>query len=97
MGMWACFPRRAGYNAFLSFRVSHPEPALRPGRQWRATRTVSFALSHSFLWEQLEDVQTVDSLARALLNRYDVAEEKAREDVEAFLAALMPTGAILEG
>ena len=50
-----------------------------------------------FLWEQLEDVQTVDSLARALLDRYDVAEEKAREDVEAFLAALMPTGAILEG
>lgn len=58
---------------------------------------VTLNSTSAFLWEQLENVQTVDSLARALLNRYDVAEEKAREDVEAFLAALMPTGAILEG
>lgn len=58
---------------------------------------VTLNSTSAFLWEQLENTQTVDSLTQALLDRYDVAEEKAREDVEAFLAALTPTGAILEG
>lgn len=50
----------------------------------------------AYIWELLEDSQTVASIAEALTAHYDVSEQKAREDAEAFLAALMPTGAILE-
>ena len=50
----------------------------------------------AFLWETLETAQTAESLTKALTDRYDVTEEKARHDVDAFVAALMPIGAILE-
>ena len=50
----------------------------------------------AFLWEQLEKAQTVETLTAALLENYEVTEEKAREDVVAFVERLRPTGAILE-
>ena len=49
----------------------------------------------AFLWERLEKEQTVQTLAAALLENYEVGEEIARADVEAFLEKLKPTGAIL--
>lgn len=49
----------------------------------------------AFLWELLETEQTVDSLVEKMVDRYEVEAEKARQDVEAFVAKLMPTGAIL--
>lgn len=50
----------------------------------------------AFLWELLETEQTVDSLVEKTLARYEIDAAKARQDVEAFVAKLMPTGAILE-
>lgn len=49
----------------------------------------------AFLWELLETEQTVASLVEKMVARYEVEAEKARQDVEAFVAKLMPTGAIL--
>ena len=49
----------------------------------------------AFLWELLGTEQTVDSLVEKMVDRYEVEAEKARQDVEAFVAKLMPTGAIL--
>ena len=49
----------------------------------------------AYIWELLETEQTVTSLVKALTDRYDVTEEKAKEDVEAFVAKLKPTGAIV--
>ncbi len=49
----------------------------------------------AFLWELLEKEQTVQTLVAALLEDYEVSEETARADVEAFLEKLKPTGAIL--
>ena len=49
----------------------------------------------AFLWELLETEQTVDSLVEKMVDRYEVEAEKARQDAEAFVAKLMPTGAIL--
>ena len=51
----------------------------------------------AFLWQLLEQAQTVDSLTAALVAEYEVSEELARGDVERFLAKLIPTGAILDG
>ena len=49
----------------------------------------------AFLWELLETEQTVDTLVSAILDRYEVSEELARTDVEAFVAKLSPIGAII--
>ena len=50
----------------------------------------------AYLWELLETEQTVDTLVAALLEKYEVAQEQAKADVEAFLAKLQPTGAIID-
>lgn len=49
----------------------------------------------AYIWDLLETEQTVETLVQALTDRYDVTEEKAKEDVEAFIAKLKPTGAIV--
>lgn len=49
----------------------------------------------AYLWELLEQEQTVASLAAGLMDRYEVDKEKATADVEAFLEKLKPTGAIV--
>ena len=50
----------------------------------------------AYLWELLETEQTVDTLVAALLEKYEVAQEQAKADVEAFLAKLQPTGAVID-
>ena len=47
------------------------------------------------IWELLEQEQTADSLTQALLDRYDVAQAQARQDVDAFLAKLISVGALI--
>lgn len=49
----------------------------------------------AYIWELLESEQTVQSLVDALVARYEVGEDVARTDVEAFLEKLRPTGAIV--
>lgn len=48
-----------------------------------------------FLWEQLEQEKTVEQLARALCEKYDVSLQQATEDVTAFAEKLMGVGAII--
>lgn len=48
------------------------------------------------IWELLEQEQTVQSLAEALMDRYAVDQETAQKDVESFVSKLIPIGAILE-
>ena len=49
-----------------------------------------------FLWDLLEQDQTVDSLAQALVDQYEVEFEKAKEDVLKYIEPLLPVKAILE-
>lgn len=49
----------------------------------------------AYLWELLETEQTVDTLTAALMDRYDVEQTRAREDVVAFVERLKPTGALV--
>ncbi len=55
---------------------------------------ISMNPTSAFLWERLAEDQTVDSLTRALLDKYDVNEEKAREDVQGFLRTLTAVEAV---
>lgn len=49
-----------------------------------------------FLWDLLEQDQTVDSLAQALVDNYEVELEKAKADVAKYLEPLLPIKAVIE-
>lgn len=49
-----------------------------------------------YLWEQLEQEQTRQSLTEALMARYEVTQAQASADVAAFVEKLIPTGAVEE-
>lgn len=49
----------------------------------------------AYIWQLLETEQTVQSLAEAMVTQYEVTEQQAMADVEAFLAQLQPTGAVI--
>lgn len=49
-----------------------------------------------FLWRQLEQGATRETLADALTAEYDVSREEALNDIDAFLASLAPVGCIEE-
>lgn len=55
---------------------------------------VTLNATGAYIWELLQTEQTVESLAESLVLRYEVAPEKALEDVEAFVAKLKRIGAI---
>lgn len=44
--------------------------------------------SGEFLWEQMQEEKTQNQLVEALMSRYDVSEEVANKDVEAFIKTL---------
>ena len=52
--------------------------------------------SGAFIFKQLESEKDYDSIIKIMTDKYDVTEEKAREDVVSFLEKLRPTGAIME-
>ncbi len=49
-----------------------------------------------FLWDLLEQDQTVESLAQALVDNYEVEFDKAKEDVVKYIEPLLPVKAIVE-
>ncbi|MBO4125953.1 PqqD family protein [Streptococcus suis] len=52
--------------------------------------------SASFLWKRLEEEMKQDQLVAALQAEYELSEEVARRDVEAFLAILSQQGILAE-
>lgn len=49
----------------------------------------------ALLWEALETEQTEDNLVKALVEKFEVSEEKARRDVKSFLEKLEKAGLLL--
>lgn len=49
-----------------------------------------------FLWDLLEQEQTVDSLAQALVEAYEVDFERAKQDVVIYLEPLQNVKAIID-
>ena len=56
---------------------------------------VTLNATGAYIWELLEQEQTVDSLVEAMAERYDAPAEKIREDVEALVERLRSVGAIV--
>jgi len=46
----------------------------------------------AFLWDRLEEPQTVRELEAATASEFDVARDRCRDDVRAFLADLLDAG-----
>ena len=49
-----------------------------------------------FIWQQLEQEQTIETLTQAMMDHYAVDKETAEKDVAAFVSKLIPIGAIVE-
>ena len=49
-----------------------------------------------YIWEQLEQEQTIESLIQAVVDHYAIDKDTAAKDVAAFVAKLIPIGAIVE-
>ncbi len=49
----------------------------------------------ALLWDALEKDRTEDSLVEALMEKFEVSEEKARRDVKSFLEKLEKAGLLL--
>lgn len=47
-----------------------------------------------FLWQQMAEGSSEENLVKALLDRYDVSEELAKQDVGAFIETLKGSGII---
>jgi len=54
----------------------------------------SFNATGNTIWQALEEPQTIDELVNLLGETYDVSEEKARRDVDSFLAEAQGMGLI---
>lgn len=50
----------------------------------------------AFLWEHLADGCTYDELLNALLSEYDVSEDVAKKDIDAFIKTAENAGVIEE-
>ncbi len=50
----------------------------------------------AFLWKKLVKESDINALTAALLAEYDVAEERAQQDVETFVQALRENGLLEE-
>ena len=51
--------------------------------------------SGSYIWQLLEQEQTMDVLVEAMTQRYDVDADQARQDTEAFVKKLSKVQAII--
>ena len=49
-----------------------------------------------YIWEQLEQEQTIETLIQAVVDHYAIDKETASKDVAAFVSKLIPIGAIVE-
>ena len=49
----------------------------------------------AYVWQLLEQEQTIDSLTQAMCARYEVDADTARNDVTAFVEKLRAVGAII--
>ena len=57
---------------------------------------ITINVTGKFLWDLLENEQTLESLAQALVKEYEIDMELALKDVKTFLEPILPTGAIIE-
>ncbi len=54
----------------------------------------SFNATGNTIWQAMEKPQTIEELVNLLVETYDVSEEKARQDVDSFLAEAQAMGLI---
>lgn len=76
-------------NGFMLRKVGKQHVVVALGKASRSFNgIIKLNDTGAFLWGQLTSDKTQDELVSALLNEYDVAPEKAAEDVAGFVKTL---------
>lgn len=55
---------------------------------------ITFNEQAAFLWNNIDDCETVEDLTEKLTGEYDVDEKTAKRDVEVFVSQLLTAGII---
>ena len=50
----------------------------------------------SFIWNNIDECETVDKLIASILDEFDIDEETARRDVQNFTTELIKMGMVIE-
>ena len=82
-------------DGFILREVAGQTVVLSTGKELDLNTMITLNETGAYLWELMEKEQTVESLVKAMLDRYDVSKEQAEEDVKSFLLKLEETGAIV--
>lgn len=83
-------------EGFVVREVAGETIALPTGNNAALNMMISLNTTGAFLWRELEQESTEESLVKALLNEYDVDEASARNSVKAFIRTLQANGFLSE-
>ncbi len=84
-------------DGFISHEVGGQEIAVAVGERSKTfTGMIQLNKTGGYLWELLETDQTEDSLTAALVEKYNISEDTARQDVKAFVNKLREGGILDE-
>ena len=59
-------------------------------------RLISLNETAAWVWEHLDEIASIDSLAQALCQEYDVSPEVARQDVERLVGEWVEAGVVAQ-
>lgn len=60
------------------------------------TAIISVNETGAFIWKQLENETTKENILAAMLNDYDVDEQRAKADIEKFISTMREAGLLNE-
>lgn len=83
-------------EGFLLRQVAGQSVVLPTGRELDLNIMISLNETGAFLWEHLQKETDEAALVTALLEEYDVDEERARKSVAAFVEKLRENGCLEE-
>lgn len=83
-------------EGFVVRDVAGETIALPTGDNAKLNMMISLNATGAFLWRELEQESTEESLVEALLNEYNVDEATARNSVKSFIQTLRANGFLSE-
>lgn len=74
------------------------QPVVIPGKEMSETFSGMIKLNETgkYIWESLEQDKTEDELVKGLAEKYNIPDDLARNDVQAFLAQMKEEGFLEE-
>lgn len=83
-------------EGFVMRKVAGETVVLPTGDGLNLNMMINLNSTAEFLWERLTEGSDEESLVAALLDRYDVTEDRARQSVQNFVSRLRENGFLQE-